>query len=71
MERSEIREQTPLSGAVRLVKYCMCETDDDAEDLKAAEEFDAAIARDAEAGKLDALAEEALAQYRAGLCREL
>ena len=36
-----------------------------------AEQFDAAIARDAEAGKLDALADEALAQHRAGKSREL
>jgi hypothetical protein len=49
----------------------MSETDDDAEDLKAAELFDAAIARDIAAGKLDAWADEALAQYRAGNCREL
>jgi hypothetical protein len=36
-----------------------------------AEQFDAAIARDAEAGKLDALADEALAEHRAGKTREL
>jgi hypothetical protein len=36
-----------------------------------AQQFDAAITRDAEAGKLDALAEEALAAYRAGQTREL
>ncbi|NVN86531.1 MAG: hypothetical protein HXX15_10630 [Rhodopseudomonas sp.] len=36
-----------------------------------AERFDAAIARDAAAGKLDALAEEAVAAHRAGLSREL
>ena len=33
--------------------------------------FDAAIERDAEAGKLDKLAEEALAAHRAGRSREL
>jgi hypothetical protein len=33
--------------------------------------FDAAIERDAQAGKLDALAEEALAAHRAGRSREL
>jgi hypothetical protein len=31
-----------------------------------AEQFDAAVGRDASAGKLDALAEEALAAHRAG-----
>ena len=36
-----------------------------------AEQFDAAIERDAQAGKLDALAEEALAAHRAGRSREL
>jgi hypothetical protein len=36
-----------------------------------AKQFDAAIERDAEAGKLDALAEEALAEHRAGGSREL
>lgn len=36
-----------------------------------ASQFDAAIERDAEAGKLDALAEEALAEHRAGASREL
>ena len=36
-----------------------------------AKQFDAAIERDARAGKLDALAEEALAAYRAGRSREL
>jgi hypothetical protein len=36
-----------------------------------AERFDAAIERDAHAGKLDALAEEALAAHRAGRSREL
>ncbi|MET0722813.1 MAG: hypothetical protein ABWY64_18565 [Tardiphaga sp.] len=36
-----------------------------------ADQFDAAIARDAEAGKLDAWAEEALAEHRAGKTREL
>src|SRR4051812_48362654 len=36
-----------------------------------ARQFDAAIERDAEGGKLDALAEEALAQHRAGGSREL
>jgi hypothetical protein len=36
-----------------------------------AERFDAAIARDAEAGKLDALAEEALAAHQAGQSRKL
>jgi hypothetical protein len=34
-----------------------------------ADRFDAAIERDALAGKLDALAEEALAAHRAGLYR--
>jgi hypothetical protein len=33
--------------------------------------FDAAIERDADAGKLDAFAEEALAAHRAGRSREL
>ncbi|MCP1916328.1 hypothetical protein J2R96_008808 [Bradyrhizobium elkanii] len=33
--------------------------------------FDAAIERDAKAGKLDALADEALAAYRAGQSRDL
>ena len=33
-----------------------------------AAKWDAQIARDAEAGKLDALAEEALTEYRAGRC---
>ena len=36
-----------------------------------ADRFDAAIARDAEAGRLDALADEALADYRAGRTRDL
>ena len=36
-----------------------------------AERFDAAITRDAHAGKLDALAEEALAAHRAGRSRDL
>ena len=36
-----------------------------------ADQFDASIARDAEAGKLDAWAEEALAEHRAGKSREL
>ena len=36
-----------------------------------AELFDAAIQRDAEAGRLDALADEALAEHRAGNSREL
>jgi hypothetical protein len=36
-----------------------------------AEQFDAAIERDAHAGKLEALAEEALAPHRAGRSREL
>jgi hypothetical protein len=36
-----------------------------------ARRFDAAIERDAQAGKLDALAEEALADYRAGRTRDL
>jgi hypothetical protein len=36
-----------------------------------ASQFDAAIKRDAEAGKLDALVEEALAEHRAGGSREL
>jgi hypothetical protein len=34
-------------------------------------QFDAAIERDSRAGKLDALAEEALAAHRAGRSREL
>jgi hypothetical protein len=36
-----------------------------------AEQFDAAIERDARAGKLDAHADEALAAHRAGRSREL
>jgi hypothetical protein len=36
-----------------------------------ASQFDAAIERDARAGKLDGLAEEALAEHRAGGSREL
>jgi len=36
-----------------------------------AEQFDAAIKRDARAGKLDALAEEALAARRSGRSRDL
>jgi hypothetical protein len=36
-----------------------------------ARRFDAAIERDAQSGKLDALAEEALAEYRAGRTRDL
>jgi hypothetical protein len=36
-----------------------------------AQQFDAAVERDAKAGKLDALAEEALAAHRAGRSREL
>ncbi len=36
-----------------------------------AERFDAAIARDAHAGKIDALAEEALTAHRAGRSRDL
>jgi len=36
-----------------------------------ADRFDAAIERDAHAGKLDALAEEALAAHRTGLSRDL
>jgi hypothetical protein len=36
-----------------------------------AERFDAAIERDAHAGKLDALAEDALAAHRAGRSRDL
>ena len=36
-----------------------------------AEQFDAAIERDVGAGKLDALAEEALAAHRAGRSRDL
>ena len=36
-----------------------------------ARQFDAAVERDAKAGKLDALAEEALAAHRAGRSREL
>jgi hypothetical protein len=36
-----------------------------------ADRFDAAIERDANAGKFDAFAEEALAAYRAGQSRDL
>ena len=36
-----------------------------------ANRFDSAIERDAQAGKLDAFAEEALAAYRAGQSRDL
>ena len=36
-----------------------------------AERFDAAIERDAKAGKLDSLADEALAAHRAGQSRDL
>jgi hypothetical protein len=36
-----------------------------------ARQFDDAVERDARAGKLDALAEEALAAHRAGRSREL
>jgi hypothetical protein len=36
-----------------------------------AEQFDAAVERDARTGKLDALAEEALAAHRTGRSREL
>jgi hypothetical protein len=36
-----------------------------------ADQFDATIERDARAGKLDALAEEAIAAYRAGTSRDL
>jgi hypothetical protein len=36
-----------------------------------ARQFDSAIERDAQAGKLDAIAEEALAAHRAGGSREL
>jgi hypothetical protein len=36
-----------------------------------AAQFDAAIERDARAGKLDALADEAVAAHRAGRSREL
>jgi hypothetical protein len=36
-----------------------------------AAKFDAAIERDARAGKLDKLAEEAVAEHRAGRSREL
>ena len=36
-----------------------------------AAQFDAAIQRDARAGKLDKLAEEALAEHRAGRSRKL
>lgn len=36
-----------------------------------AQQFDAAVERDAKAGKLDALAEEALAAHRAGRSGEL
>ena len=40
-------------------------------ELFEAGQFDAAIERDAHAGKLDALAEETLAAHRAGCSREL
>jgi predicted transcriptional regulator len=40
-------------------------------DALEAKRFDAAIERDATEGKLDALAEEALAEHRAGRSREL
>ena len=36
-----------------------------------ADQFDAAIERDAQAGKLDAFAEEAIAAHRAGKSRDL
>ena len=36
-----------------------------------ADQFDAAIERDARSGKLDALAEEAIAVHRAGKSRDL
>jgi hypothetical protein len=36
-----------------------------------ADQFDVAIERDAQAGKLDALAEEAIAAHRAGKSRDL
>jgi hypothetical protein len=36
-----------------------------------AEQFDAAIARDAQTGKLDGFADEAVAEHRAGKSREL
>jgi hypothetical protein len=36
-----------------------------------ADQFDAAIERDAHAGKLDSFAEEAVAAYRAGKSRDL
>ncbi len=36
-----------------------------------AQNFDAAIGRDAEAGKLDRFAEEALGEYKKGRIREL
>ena len=36
-----------------------------------ADQFDAAIERDAHAGKLDALAQEAIAAHRAGKSRDL
>jgi hypothetical protein len=36
-----------------------------------AEQFDAAIERDAQTGKLDGFAEEALAEHHAGKSREL
>jgi hypothetical protein len=36
-----------------------------------ADQFDAAIERDARAGKLDALAQEAIAAHRAGKSRDL
>lgn len=36
-----------------------------------ADQFDAAIARDAEAGRLEVLAQEAIDEYRAGKTREL
>jgi hypothetical protein len=36
-----------------------------------AEQFDAAVERDVQSGKLDGFAEEALAEHRAGKFREL
>lgn len=40
-------------------------------DLFDARQFDAVIERDAQAGKLDALADEAIATHRAGHSREV
>jgi len=46
-------------------------TTEDIEEAVDAQQFDAPIERDARSGKLDALADEALADHRAGRSREL